>query len=481
MQSRATLVAGARVLEERPVHRVQQPQALADALGQVAVIGLERHGTPDVDRREVHRRVPIGDPVGQHPASPAGGLDADGVEARSDEAAVDLRCLAEVIGAIWCERLGTVEEQLHAAIGQRRHPVTRPLEHRTDVVPVFVERAKAEVPRDAVEAPHLGLGLEEADHELAGLFLEVRVVSGVAKYGRGGVEPLKRFGDHVEVLAGLQRDVHPDLRSQVAGPHAGCEHNGLGFDQMTPVIVGAASGFRPRTADGTVAGFEAGDRHPFDDAAPAGSCPLGQSHGGVHRRDQTVVWQVQRAHEIVGADQRPHLGELVHVDLAGLDADSGPHRRAAQDLLPTLGIRRDRDRARRPEAGGLARLVLQRFEQAHRVRGELGEAVRRLELRRQPGCMPGGAGGELVLLEQQHVADAATHEVVGDGTADDASADNDHCGSVGDRAVRRCALRQGLIRHEVCLRLSQAVRGSGPRSSERRSDASCGSCPRRSS
>ena len=33
VQRRAPLVAGARVLEERPVHRIQQPETLADAFG----------------------------------------------------------------------------------------------------------------------------------------------------------------------------------------------------------------------------------------------------------------------------------------------------------------------------------------------------------------------------------------------------------------------------------------------------------------
>ena len=46
----------------------------------------------------------------------------------------------------------------------------------------------------------------------------------------------------------------------------------------------------------------------------------------------------------------------------------------------------------------------------------------------QPGGMPGGAAGELALLEQHDVAPAELGEVVGDARADDAAADDDDFG-----------------------------------------------------
>ena len=210
VQGRHPLAPGALVLVEGPVHGVQQPQALGDALGQVGGVGLERKRPADVDRRQVHGRVAVGDPVGQGPAHPSRGLDAHRVEPGGHEAPVHLRGLPQVVHPVGGERLRTVEEQLDAALPQRGHPVDGPLEDRPDVVPVLAQRAEGEVAGDAVEVPHLAPGLEEAGHDLAGLLLEVRVVAGVAQHRRVSVES-QGLGDDVEVLAGLQRHVDPDL------------------------------------------------------------------------------------------------------------------------------------------------------------------------------------------------------------------------------------------------------------------------------
>ena len=44
----------------------------------------------------------------------------------------------------------------------------------------------------------------------------------------------------------------------------------------------------------------------------------------------------------------------------------------------------------------------------------------------RPGRVPGGAAGQLALLEQQHVGDAELGQVVGGRAAGDAAADDDH-------------------------------------------------------
>jgi hypothetical protein len=46
--------------------------------------------------------------------------------------------------------------------------------------------------------------------------------------------------------------------------------------------------------------------------------------------------------------------------------------------------------------------------------------------------MPGGTGGELLALEQQHVLPAELGQVIGERAADDAAADDDDLGVGGE-------------------------------------------------
>jgi len=58
------------------------------------------------------------------------------------------------------------------------------------------------------------------------------------------------LGDDVEVLAGLQRHVDPDLGRELAGPDAGGQHHGLGLDAA---LLGVDPG------DGVLVGAQPGD------------------------------------------------------------------------------------------------------------------------------------------------------------------------------------------------------------------------------
>jgi hypothetical protein len=70
---------------------------------------------------------------------------------------------------------------------------------------------------DAVHAPGLGLGLEGAEHHLAGIFLVVGAFVGHAQHGQAG-RPGDRLGDDVEMLAGVQRQRHARASPPDRGP-----------------------------------------------------------------------------------------------------------------------------------------------------------------------------------------------------------------------------------------------------------------------
>jgi len=62
---------------------------------------------------------------------------------------------------------------------------------------------------------------------------------------------------------------------------------------------------------------------------------------------------------------------------------------------------------------------------------EARQVQRGTELADEPRRVPGGAAGELVALQQQHLRGAALRQVVGQRAADDAAADDDDARAVG--------------------------------------------------
>ena len=157
---------------------------------------------------------------------------------------------------------------------------------------------------------------------------------------------------------------------------------------------------------------------------------LGQRHRGVDRACLAVTGYVDRAHQVVDAEQRPHLARPLGVYHLHLHAGGPGHGHAAQDLLPALLVRGHRDRSRGAVAGGLAGLVLQFFEEAGGIRRQSGQTVAGLELAHQPGRVPGGPPRQGVLLQEEHVGDAPPGQVVGDRAPDDPAADHHDLGPV---------------------------------------------------
>ena len=96
------------------MHGVEQPERLDGAIAQIALVTLEGRAAADVDVPQVDGRVPVHDPVCEHLAGAARGLDADGVEARRHEQAAGLGRFAEQVAVIGREALRPVEEHLYA-------------------------------------------------------------------------------------------------------------------------------------------------------------------------------------------------------------------------------------------------------------------------------------------------------------------------------------------------------------------------------
>ena len=132
---------------------------------------------------EVHRRVAVDDPIGEHLAGASCRLDPDRIEAGSDEQVADFRRLAEEITVIGSEALRPVEEKLDADLPENRDAANGGLEQRLDMFQIFGELIEGEALGDSFHAPGLGDRLEPTDQKLAGVLRDISASVRVAKHG----------------------------------------------------------------------------------------------------------------------------------------------------------------------------------------------------------------------------------------------------------------------------------------------------------
>ena len=162
-----------------------EPEDLPHPVAQPPVVGVERGEPSDVDGREIARRLPLDDPLGQRPAGATARGDADRVEPRPDEEAPQPGRLAQDELIVRREALRAVEQLLETRLLQHGEPVDGRLHQHAEVVPVLLQQLELERVRQRVRGdPRLGLGLEASDHEAPHLLLHVGVPVGVAQNGQ---------------------------------------------------------------------------------------------------------------------------------------------------------------------------------------------------------------------------------------------------------------------------------------------------------
>ena len=289
-----------------------------------------------------------------------------------------------------------------------------------EVIPVLLEQLELErVGQRVGRDPRLGVRLEAADHQPADLLLDVGVAVRVAQDREVPVDPVDLLGDHVEVLGRVQRHGHPGQCADRLGPLAGAVDHDLRLD-VPPA--GADAG------DGVVLGEDAGDAGALGDRDALVAGTAGQRGGQVGRVGAAVAGQPDRAFEVVVAQDRVELfrsprADQLAVELVGLGGGGGPSQLGHAVLRAG-----DRDSAAAPEAGAQAGLLLEPLVQLAGVLDQPGSVLRGAQLADQAGRVPGGAAGQLPLLEQQHVGPAQLGQVVGDAGADHAAADDHHAG-----------------------------------------------------
>ena len=420
VQGRAADAAGGGLLPIREMVGVEQAEGFLRPLVEVAPVALERLHPGDVDIAEVEGFRPGVHPRRQRHPGAARRLDADRVEPGGNPDVVHLRRKAEVVGIVGGEALGAVEEGVNAGLGQHRHPVHRHLEDRLEMVDILGELVKLEIGGDPVHAPGLGHRLEGAEHHLAGVLLVIGAFVGHPQH-RQRREPGVRLGDHVEMLAGVERHVGAEHPADRMAPHAGAVHHVVAGD-----CAGLAAALPGDAGDPPAGAGDPGDLHLFRHHRAALPGPLGEGLGDIPRIALPVQRQIDAADHAVDVEMgifRLHLGGR---DRRDLDPEGARHRGLAQDLFVAFRGERHGDRAHPLEASGDAGLGFERAVELLAVFREPRHVLGRAQLGDQPGGMPGGAGGEPLAFEQDDVGPSELGEVIGHRAADDAAADDDH-------------------------------------------------------
>jgi len=115
-------------------------------------------------------------------------------------------------------------------------------------------------------------------------------------------------------------------------------------------------------------------------------------------------------------------------DYVDFEAENLRHRGAAFELLETLVVDCNRDRAALVIASGLPGLGFEILIEFACVAGQPCHIHRWAELPNQPGGVPGRSACQLLAFQQNDVGPADFCKVVRDRTADHAAADDNNTG-----------------------------------------------------
>ncbi len=357
---------------------------------QVAAVGLERLHATNVHVPQVHGRSAVHDPLGQHLAGTSGRLHADGVEAGGHPVVAEFGRLAQQVAVVGGERFGAVEEQADAHVCQDRDALAGRLVDWGQVFPVLVQLQERLVGGQPAHAVGLGHRLEGADHEAAGLGLHVDAPVLVSKHREAGRQALDRFGHEVEVLAGMQGDVHAHVAAQLVGPHAGSGHHVLGIHRTLV-------GLHP---DGPTAfGADSFHRHTLEDPGAPFPGHRGQRHGRVYRRGLAVPGNPGAADDALRVQQRPAGDQVLGRDDVDLHVEGAGHAGAPYQLLHALRVVCHAERSDLLESRGMTHVAFEGLIEFGRVGGQAGHVLGGPKAPDEAGGVPGGAAGQRVAFQ----------------------------------------------------------------------------------
>ena len=391
--------------------------ALQIALGGVVPEAARLHA------QHVDGRFAFDDPLGKLPAGPAGRGDAEAValvqpKIGQPPSGADDGAAVRGVGN------GAVIDLLDAHFGEGRHSVHGRLDVRGQALQVGGEEFVLHIVRRAIDIAAGRPLLIRPQDEAAALLAQVPGAVGLAQhphFRQPGLLPGAHlrvwFGDDELMLHRQHGHIQADHRPGGPGVAAG------GGDDVFATDVAFAGTHQPLPA----APLNGGDPSAPVNLRTRRPGALGQRLGEVRRLDVAVLGMVDGAHQTVDVTERPKLPHLLRrqeIDPHAYGAGGG---RVLAVLVHALGAHRQTNVAHLPKADRLAGLRLKPLVELHRVLVDLANAVAHVEQRQEAGGMPGGAAGQLTLLQQHRLgAPALLRQVVKGADADDPAANHDN-------------------------------------------------------
>ena len=242
---------------------------------------------------------------------------------------------------------------MNTGFRQHRHAVDRLLEHRFEVLDVLGQLVEAEIFRDALHAPGLGFGLEGPEQHLACILLVVGPLVRHPEH-RQLAKSLDGFGDDVEVLAGMERNVDSRHRAKVTRPHARTVHHDVAGDTAL-----ARPGRPGNPGHPSVLPVDVRHSHAFGDPHASLACSGGQGLGDIGGIALAVQGKMHGADDIGNIEPGIEFLHLASRNLVDVDAEGAGKRGGPVDLLLAVPGQRHRDGAVLPHARGNAGLFLE--------------------------------------------------------------------------------------------------------------------------
>ena len=384
-----------------------------------ARIGPEAAG---IDAHHVDGGLALHDPVGQLPARAARGGDAEAVALVQPEV-LKARGRTHDRAAVGGVGDGAVIDLLHPHLAEGRDAGDGGLDIGAETVQVLLEQLVFRLGIGAVHIAGRRADLVGAEQQAPRLLPHVPAAVALPQHahfrqarGLARLDVRMGLGDDVLVFHRDHRHVEADHGPGPPGEVAGAGDHVLagnvplvGLDQPLPV------GLLDDAGHGGVA---------VDGRAPL-TGPAGQGLGQVGGLDIAVRRMLDGPDQVVGPGQGPDGLHLVRGEEVDFHPDGAGDAGVIAVLVHPVLRPGEADVAHIAEADVQLRLGLEGRIEAHRVLVHLADGIAEIEQGQEPRRMPGGAGGQLLALQQHAVAPAHAGQVIERADPDNSPANDD--------------------------------------------------------
>ena len=129
------------------------------------------------------------------------------------------------------KRFGAVYKSSDSTIGERRNPVNALLHVRHELVPVLVQQGKLKWCRQVTQAHGQCITTKTPHQQAANFLTAIDQAVRIPKGGHIRIDVIERFGQRVEMLHRIKRDIDIVSQTKIARPHARTIYNRLTPDQ----------------------------------------------------------------------------------------------------------------------------------------------------------------------------------------------------------------------------------------------------------